>query len=1024
MNAHTLWWLVFLTQIKNFPCSSPELFILQEPTELTATEGSCIEIKLEVKQPVSTDGAHWFWMKDPKWTNSESRFSGTIIYSTNQTIRPLSLDFKNRVTFTCTPNITETSFEKSQCNILICDLNKMDSGNYSFRFVGKDHKWMAKPERRLKVTDNPCPITFEQPPVVRENSRITLTCSTLSSCPSKPKIEPLTQLASVHRPHETSTKTSRVTTVRFTASWMNDGNEFTCQTSDNKDKYLVRRTNIVVEYAPKWASAMISSSRIKEGDTVTLTCSSKGQPNLSFTWFRNEEKQFSGAKWTIGPINSSHSGSYYCEAENYLGGQRSGTVTVDVMYVPDVEVQISKEPKGSLTDIKQGDMVTLTCNVKRSNPWNVRFSWAKDGKWVGRDRTFVRNIQPKDSGNYTCTATNDAGPGTSKPYRVLVQYRPRNTRISPSEAQNTRVKVNSTFMFTCITDAEPAALFSWYKQTDSSQWTPIPQQGILRLERLQRTDEACYRCNAANKIGMGDMSEPVCIQVTFPPTSVMLSMDTEVTEGQLIPISCTAESFPPSHFTIMRNSASNHQLSDWKSSQSNNNRNVFHSTINASSTDAGVYTCKATNSEGTEQSKQRKLVVKYTPKEVKVEAQPDLTVKENMTFTLDCRARSYPPVTSVIWMKKTNGRNEVILSHQKIFSVKSASPSDSGLYNCTAMNDIGAGKSPQVEVKVKYAPKHATILKGEEQQSGRTRSVTLSCITQCYPEVRQYLWYKKTYDKKGDEKVSESQNFTVYSDQKGEYYCIAENEINQKTSDPIRLFDDRLMMAVKIFCLICLLLLICLLIFFLYRRRRNKSNQQGTTQPSCGSLGWRNRGRSRMDETALTKPFRSRDDLFPDQPCRPNAQRCQPHPDNTSASSINTVYATVNLDSAKPAPSAPMPKQKHDAHLVNDSLNYASLHFGNKQKKPEEDVVYAKVSKAKASNEMERLPDYENVSSVCAARLPDLSDSDSDTSEDEVEVSYSQVNFRPKLGHQRSSSDTSSDSTSSEDETQYSQVKI
>lgn len=177
-----------------------------------------------------------------------------------------------------------------------------------------------------------------------------------------------------------------------------------------------------------------------------------------------------------------------------------------------------------------------------------------------------------------------------------------------------------------------------------------------------------------------------------------------------------------------------------------------------------------------------------------------------------------------------------------------------------------------------------------------------------------------------------------------------------------------------------------------------------------------------MDETALTEPSRSRDDLLPDQPCRPNALRCQPHPDSTAASNINTVYAIVNLPNGKPAPSAPMPEQKHEAHLANDSLNYASLHFGNK--KPEEDVVYAKVSKAKASNEMERLPDYENVSLVCAAKLPDLSDSDSDTSEDEVEVNYSQVNFRPKLGHRRSSSDTSGDSTSSEDETQYSQVKI
>lgn len=82
-----------------------------------------------------------------------------------------------------------------------------------------------------------------------------------------------------------------------------------------------------------------------------------------------------------------------------------------------------------------------------------------------------------------------------------------------------------------------------------------------------------------------------------------------------------------------------------------------------------------------------------------------------------------------------------------------------------------------------------------------------------------------------------------------------------------------------------------------------------------------------------------------------------------------------------------------------------------------------------SQNEPKKLVDYENVSAAHAAKSPNPLNYDTDTSEDEVELNYSQVNFKAKTGHQRaardSSSDSSSDSsTSDEEETQYSQVKI
>lgn len=66
---------------------------------------------------------------------------------------------------------------------------------------------------------------------------------------------------------------------------------------------------------------------------------------------------------------------------------------------------------------------------------------------------------------------------------------------------------------------------------------------------------------------------------------------------------------------------------------------------------------------------------------------------------------------------------------------------------------------------------------------------------------------------------------------------------------------------------------------------------------------------------------------------------------------------------------------------------------------------------------------YENVGAAQVA-VPDLWVSESDTSDEEVEVNYTRVSFRLKEGRQRARRDSSDSSESDREETQYSDVKI
>ncbi|XP_051560052.1 B-cell receptor CD22-like isoform X2 [Myxocyprinus asiaticus] len=89
-----------------------------------------------------------------------------------------------------------------------------------------------------------------------------------------------------------------------------------------------------VRYPPKKVSVSISGSgEIVLFDSVTLTCSSDSNPPvLNYTWFKENETSSvgSGQSYSISNFNSSHSGQFYCVAQNEHGSQRSAAVSVTV----------------------------------------------------------------------------------------------------------------------------------------------------------------------------------------------------------------------------------------------------------------------------------------------------------------------------------------------------------------------------------------------------------------------------------------------------------------------------------------------------------------------------------------------------------------------------------------------------------------------------------------------------------------------------------------------------------------------
>ncbi|XP_053288202.1 B-cell receptor CD22 [Pleuronectes platessa] len=175
-------------------------------------------------------------------------------------------------------------------------------------------------------------------------------------------------------------------------------------------------------------------------------------------------------------------------------------------------------------------------------------------------------------------------------------------------------------------------------------------------------------------------------------------MRSEVTEGQTITISCTVESFPQSTLTLMRINTNNQaEIIPEENLYSRPINSLYH-TFTVTSADAGWYVCRAQNTEGSKNSKQKELVVKYKPRKtsISVSGSSDNQVKVGGSLTLTCDTDANPAPTTYSWSRSKNqqtdswwkntNRRELSLTIQR---------ADEACYRCSSSNLIGGGDKSQ-----------------------------------------------------------------------------------------------------------------------------------------------------------------------------------------------------------------------------------------------------------------------------------------------------------------------------------------
>ncbi|XP_076128665.1 B-cell receptor CD22-like [Alosa pseudoharengus] len=157
---------------------------------------------------------------------------------------------------------------------------------------------------------------------------------------------------------------------------------------------------------------LVVPRRVKEGDNVTLTCSTTCNltDSTSFIWSKDgrpvEKKQIINNQLQLHPVSYEDEGSYTCAVRGQEG-LPSLPENLSIMYPPK-NIQIEVNPLG---EIAEGSTVTLTCSSD-ANPPVENYTWFKvdESTPVGSGQQYsITNISSEDGGQDYCEARNKYG---------------------------------------------------------------------------------------------------------------------------------------------------------------------------------------------------------------------------------------------------------------------------------------------------------------------------------------------------------------------------------------------------------------------------------------------------------------------------------------------------------------------------------------------------------------------------------------------------------------------------------------
>uniref|UniRef100_A0A8C0KRB0 Hemicentin-1 n=1 Tax=Canis lupus dingo TaxID=286419 RepID=A0A8C0KRB0_CANLU len=677
----------------------------------------------------------------------------------------------------------------------IQETQDLDAGDYTCVAVNDAGRAAGK-----ITLDVGSPPVFIQEPAdvsVEIGSNVTLPCYVQGYPEPKIKWRRSDNMPIFSRPFSVSSISQLRTGALFISNlWANDKGTYICEAENQFGKIQSQTTITVTGLVAPLIGISPSVTSVIEGQQLTMPCALlAGNPIPERRWIKNSAMLVQNPYITVRSDGSLHiervrlqdGGKYTCVASN-VAGTVNKTTTVDVHVLPTIQ-----HGQQVLSTI-EGIPVTLPC--KASGIPKPSIIWSKKGELIstssakfsaGADGSlYVVSPGGEESGEYVCTATNAAGYAKRK-VQLTVYVRPRvfgdQRGLSQDKPVEISVLAGEEVTLPCEVKSIPPPIITWAKETQlispfSPRHTFLPS-GSMKIIETRISDSGMYLCVATNIAG--NVTQSVKLNVHVPPKIQRGPKLMKVQVGQRVDIPCTAQGMPLPVITWFKGGSA--MLVDGVQHISNSDGTL--SIDQAMLSDAGIYTCVATNIAGSDET-EITLHVQEPPTLEDLEPPYNTPFQErvaNQRIAFPCPAKGTPkPTIKWIWNgRELTGREPgiSILEDGTLLVIASVTPYDNGEYICVAVNEAGTTEK-KYNLKVHVPP----VIKDKEHITNV--SVLINQLTNLFCEVEGtpspiIMWYKD------DVQVSESSTIQIVNNGKilklfkvtpedvGRYSCKAVN---------------------------------------------------------------------------------------------------------------------------------------------------------------------------------------------------------------------------------------------------------
>ncbi|XP_078511561.1 B-cell receptor CD22-like isoform X2 [Lissotriton helveticus] len=377
------------------------------PPEITALEGSCVVI------PCTFTGSIVSLDRPLAFTWILWRSGRFHVVHNNKDLTNVLPEYKGRA-------LLVGDLEGYNCTLQINSVTKKDVFRYYYpRIEGTYNNYVS-----IQVSDTPGQPTVVYPQTMTEGVPETITCSVEHTCPAHPPSlawDKIKGNVSVYHKDLSNGIWRTVLALKYTPAAEHHEEDFVCSATYPSGKSASQFITFSIRYAPKntTAAEFYPHQSIKEGDNVTLWCTSRGNPAMrTYGWFEGPQKTPTLGSLSLLTLRniSWDSGPYVCTATNDVGTGES----------PPLHLNIQHAPKGVdavlLEDPEEGKPMELLCATKSSNPTETYFTWYKNGKVTQEGKTLkIESTVMDDAGVYHCMAQNALGNSSSTPVSVNVK---------------------------------------------------------------------------------------------------------------------------------------------------------------------------------------------------------------------------------------------------------------------------------------------------------------------------------------------------------------------------------------------------------------------------------------------------------------------------------------------------------------------------------------------------------------------------------------------------------------------------